>query len=273
VLPAVCPKGYYCPTGISAPEPCTAGTYGNATGLRKVEYCQPCDPGSYCDGTGLTAPRGLCSPGFYCLSGCNTSTPGGFGNLSVANAIGDVCPAGYYCPLGSKVPSACPPGTFNSITGGSSSSYCVSCTPGSYCEGSGNTKVTGKCLSGYYCSGSATSPTQFQALPGYFAAAGSSAASPCPVGSYNNLYGQANCTSCPEGYYCPNQNMTTFSLCPAGNYCPLASSVSTGCPVGTFSANLGNKKLSDCTSCTPGYYCASSGTYCTAIRYSSLMHV
>lgn len=63
VLPHVCPRGYYCGTGVSAPQPCAPGTYGNATGMILASDCITCDGGYYCDGYGLTAPRGLCSKG------------------------------------------------------------------------------------------------------------------------------------------------------------------------------------------------------------------
>lgn len=256
IIPVVCPSGYYCPTGISIPEPCLSGTYGNSTGLKRVEDCKPCDPGTFCDGTGLTSPRGLCSAGFYCLSGSNTSTPNGYGLPSM---VGGICPSGSYCQQGSATPTACPPGTYNSISGAKGISYCVGCTPGFYCEGSGNIKVTGICFAGYFCNGSATIPTQYQALPGYFSQAQAIQMSPCSVGTYNGLFAQSNCTVCPVGFFCPNLSMTSYIVCPAGNYCPLGSSVTVGCPIGTFSSNIGNKALSDCSSCTPGYYCSKSG--------------
>lgn len=120
VEPIVCPRGFYCPTGISTPFPCGPGTYGNSSGLRRQEECNACDGGYYCDGFGLTAPRGLCSPGFFCLSGSNTSTPSllhslkkgnatdqwslSFPQYSIASSIGGICPIGSYCPLGSAVP-------------------------------------------------------------------------------------------------------------------------------------------------------------------------
>lgn len=261
VIPTVCPRGYYCPTGVSIPEPCVPGTYGNSSGLKRVEDCKPCDPGTYCDGTGLTAPRGLCSSGFYCITGSNTSTPNGYGNVSLPSAMGSICPPGYYCPKGSAAPIACPPGTFNSITGATAIAFCVGCTPGYYCEGSGNFKVTGPCSPGYYCNGSAVLPTQYQSLPGYYSGIQAIQMSPCQVGTYNELFAQTNCTICPEGYFCPNQTMTSFVVCPPGNYCPLGSSVTIGCPIGTFSPNVGNKVQSDCSSCSPGLYCSSSGEF------------
>jgi hypothetical protein len=121
VEPTVCPRGFYCPTGVSVAQPCPPGTYGNATGLRKLEDCQMCSPGFYCDGYGLSAPRGQCSPGYFCLSGSNSSTPYSLitNAVEIVNAtawmvtygeyfvhsLGGICPSGYYCPIGSAMPS------------------------------------------------------------------------------------------------------------------------------------------------------------------------
>ena len=118
--PVLCPRGFYCPTGISIPQACPPGTFGNSTGLRKLQDCEICSPGYYCDGYGLNAPRGLCAPGFFCLSGSNSSTPYSLISNAVhvvnstawmltygqylVHAVGGICPAGYYCPLGSALP-------------------------------------------------------------------------------------------------------------------------------------------------------------------------
>lgn len=99
----ICPPGFHCPQGSSWPEPCDPGTYNNASGQA---VCQNCPAGFYCSG--------------------NTTTP-----LE--------CPSGYYCPLGTLYANdnACPAGTFNSLTGRSALSHCVSCTAGSFCDKQG----------------------------------------------------------------------------------------------------------------------------------------
>lgn len=48
----------------------------------------------------------------------------------------------------------------------------------------------------------------------------------------------------------PDQN-----ICPQGRYCPTGTGVPFSCPSGTFSPSFGNTALTDCQSCTPGYYC------------------
>jgi hypothetical protein len=275
--PLICPKGYFCVTGIAEPEPCAPGTFGDAYGLRRAEECTLCSPGSYCDGYGLTDVRGLSSPGFYCIAGCKTSTPYA---LVVRNdtgiGFGDICPAGHYCPIGSSLPIPCAAGTFNGAVGTSSVSACITCSPGYYCEGLGNIGPTGLCQKGYYCPPGSKSAREIEVPKGGFAGFGASNFTQCPPGYYNSLFGQINCTECPRGYYCPNTGMASYEsfICPMGHYCPARSQAPTKCPVGTYSAVLGNNKVADCTDCTPGSFCAttgltsptgpcSAGSYCT----------
>lgn len=260
--PIVCPIGYYCVTGISSPEPCPLGTFGNSTGLRRVEDCQICDPGYYCDGYGMSAPRGPCDPGFYCLSGSTTSSPVGvLFNPSILSGEGGLCPTGSYCPLGSHLPVPCPVGTFNNHTGATSSADCHDCTPGYYCEGIGNSEPSGQCLGGYYCTGGASTPTQHETLPGFYSLMGSSSSSECSPGSYSDKYHGTSCFDCPKGYYCPHSGMSSFQYynCTSGHYCPAASHLPIPCPTGTFSPRIANTQLSDCLPCSPGYFCDISG--------------
>ena len=260
--PIICPQGYYCVTGLAVPEPCSPGTYGNSTGLRREEDCRSCDAGYYCDGYGLSSPRGLCDPGFYCLSGSNTSSPFGSGSMiTAASVVGGICPTGAYCPIGSGVPTLCPAGSFNNRTGGTSSSDCVDCTPGMYCEGVGNSYPTGQCYAGYYCVGRSSTPTQYQSFPGTYSPVGASGPTACLPGTFNDKYRQGSCADCPASYYCPFSNMTSYEdfLCYSGHYCPTRTAIPEKCSPGTFSAESGNDKPSDCLPCTPGYYCGISG--------------
>lgn len=261
--PIACPRGYYCVTAVSKPLPCPPGTYGNATGLTKVQECTACDAGYYCDGYALTAPRGLCEKGFYCISGSNTSTPVNVIRLDSLNIsdIGSICPRGSYCPQGAIRPVPCPSGTFNTRIGADSLVDCTSCSPGYYCEGVGNVKPTGFCLDGYYCTGNASLPTQFETQPGYISSAGASNQTACSPGTYNMQLRQTTCTRCPEGFFCPISGLATYIPypCTAGHYCPPGTIDPVKCPAGTFSNAIGNVNVSQCTLCTPGYYCQSSG--------------
>lgn len=202
-----CPRGKYCPAGVSQPIPCSPGSYGNTSNAVSSSQCIVCDGGSYCDAYGLTEPKGLCSPGFYCYSGSNTSTPRSYDiYLNYRNTIsqnlsftGGICPAGAYCPAGSKLPTPCESGFINRMIGSSTNVSCVKCTPGYYCQGFGNAQTTGLCSAGFYCSGGATVPTQFESLPGYYSTAGSSRMLSCTPGQYNPSFRSSSCLACPEG--------------------------------------------------------------------------
>lgn len=67
------------------------------------------------------------------------------------DVVGDVCPAGYYCPLGSVSPSACPSGTFSGSTGNIDLSACLDCLPGFICPNASTTVCTEPCSAGFYC--------------------------------------------------------------------------------------------------------------------------
>ena len=69
---------------------------GNVTAAASLEEgCQPCTEGYYCTDTGNTL------------------------------ATRKICPAGYYCPVGSSSPTGCAAGLYNSLTGSWSSNDCA----------------------------------------------------------------------------------------------------------------------------------------------------
>ena len=69
----------------------------------------------------------------------------------VCICLGDLCPSGTYCPLGSSAGTNCPPGTYLNTTGAVSEADCQTCIQGSYCSGYGNVYPTAQCDTGYYC--------------------------------------------------------------------------------------------------------------------------
>ena len=90
-----CPPGHYCPNGtkFDIEYPCPLGTYRNTTNGVREEDCTDCAARYACDQKGLANPSVLCSAGYFCRSGSNTTTP-----LLGDNA--NECPAGHYCPEG-----------------------------------------------------------------------------------------------------------------------------------------------------------------------------
>lgn len=81
--------------------------------------------------------------------------------------MGDICPRGHYCPVGSYSAIACPIGTYRSEVGGLSIDSCTECPDGFLCNSRGAINYEKDCESGFYCPG-------------------------------DNLK-----IPCPEGFYCP----------------------------------------------------------------------
>lgn len=121
IIGNTCPPGHYCPKGTKYPVGCPSGTYQD---LANQKDCKSCPEG------------------FFCLA--NTS------DYSV-----NICPPGYYCSVNTtdRYQHACGAGTFNNLTQQKDAGACVSCTPGTYCQGAGNAAPTGNCSAGWYCTG------------------------------------------------------------------------------------------------------------------------
>ena len=119
IIGHVCPTGHYCPIGTDYPVPCPAGSYQNDENQWECKDCPP---------------------GYFCPSNTSDYQP-------------NICPSGYYCLVNTtdQYDYPCPPGTFNNLTQQTDLSACVPCTPGTYCQGSGNSVPTGNCSAGYYC--------------------------------------------------------------------------------------------------------------------------
>ena len=204
------------------------------------------------------------------------------------------CPSGHYCPEGTRFDSEfpCPLGTFNNNTGAGDASACTACSPGKYCPFAGMTTPEGDCAPGWYCTGGSSSATPLpggnstavsivncttisqcscpninvtggRCPPGHYCPAGSSAPIPCPPGFFCTEFGLSSTSGpCTQGYHCPGKNTSpqpSWSLCPEGHFCPTGMPTPLPCPLGTFSAHRGNANETDCTSCSRGYFCNSSG--------------
>jgi hypothetical protein len=159
----------------------------------------------------------------------------------------------------------CAPGTFNNQY---AQATCLTCPQGYYCANQSMTTFD-NCPAGYYCPAGTAQPNM------------------CPRGTFSSavtLINQIQCTSCPPGkycdqpgllrpsgdclagYYCTGGSWTSSpvsqsfgDVCTAGSYCTNGTSVPLGCPVGTYSPSTGNRDLSSCIACTPGYFCNATG--------------
>ncbi|XP_014797053.1 PREDICTED: multiple epidermal growth factor-like domains protein 11 isoform X3 [Calidris pugnax] len=243
-----CSAGHYCPPGTASATqfPCPQGTYNPQPGSSLMSRCTPCDPGH---------PRvtGPCLSGFYCSRGVSSPTP-------TDGLLGNACPKGNYCPLGSAFPQPCPPGYYSNSTGNTGIEDCLLCDAGYYCNGTGLVSPTGLCEAEFYCSGGAISSKPPRTTvsggpcpPGHYCVVGSTRARPCPAGSYSPSWSMAQCLECPEGFYCTVAS-TNYTDCPAGHYCPRNTQFATQycCPCGTYSEALNIWDASKCQLCSPG---------------------
>eukprot|EP00994_Dinema_validum_P000383 NODE_1071_length_1119_cov_117.414953_g820_i0.p1 GENE.NODE_1071_length_1119_cov_117.414953_g820_i0~~NODE_1071_length_1119_cov_117.414953_g820_i0.p1 ORF type:complete len:315 (-),score=41.32 NODE_1071_length_1119_cov_117.414953_g820_i0:16-960(-) len=223
VRPKPCPEGHYCPSSTRKPTqfPCPVGKFNNKTRLETDTECTLCSSGMFCATTGLSNPTGMCAGSYYCLLAATTPTP-------VDGLTGDICPPGFYCPIGSGVPQPCPPGTYSAKSGASVVSDCEACASGSYCDDYGLTHVTAACLAGFYCVPATSLPTLVCPF-GFHCPVGSHKPVQCPSGYYQNEVGKGDCKPCPAGYYCDldekcsDSNYTQPHICPPGHYCPPAT--------------------------------------------------
>ncbi|KAI0228985.1 hypothetical protein LSAT2_020568 [Lamellibrachia satsuma] len=251
-----CPPGYYCPSGTGLNWlPCPKGTYSNQLNLFRVEQCRDCDGGFYCSEESATNVTGLCAAGFYCESGIdrpspnnaetNSTYPPSCPLLGGHTGYGDICPRGFYCPVGSSLPLSCEAGTYQNQEGQSS---CMPCPEGYYCLANSTDYTDKTCPSGHYCPLSTSRSDEY----------------PCPSGSFNPLGGQTNetaCKACTPGLYClgnglslPTSNCSEGWYCSGGSTQPMPTNHAEGgkCYPGTFCPGGSDAP----TNCTEGYYCA-----------------
>lgn len=161
----ICPAGYFCPPGTKngKQHPCPLGLF-SSSGVASSRCSGKCDPGYWC-GRGSTSPtENSCgSANVYCPKGSGSPQKASEGyytfplsgspsQANIANRVmQNICVKGNYCTGGIKY--TCPPGTYGSI------------------EGLSTSKCSGLCPMGHYCPEETTVPI------------------PCPQGVYGNTQG------------------------------------------------------------------------------------
>ena len=247
---------------------CSAGYFGNTSGLTIPTCNGVCVAGYYCLAGSTNGTAAICSAGQYSLGttgGCTSCAAGQYGATTGLNTTGcsGNCSAGYYCPTGSTSATqlVCPPGQYSTV----GSPSCPMCPAGQYGNSSGlpNATCSGPCAAGYYGStvGRNVSTCSGPCTAGYFCVSGSlnATAAACPPGQYSNT-GSGNCTLCPAGLYGATYGLNSSACsgnCTAGWYCPIGSSNTTQivCPAGQYSVT----GSSVCTLCAAGQYGNTTG--------------
>lgn len=105
----------------------------------------------------------------------------------------------------------CPVGTYNPQTKSQSIAGCKACKPGSYCETTGLSDVTGQCDAGYYCTSGSntktppnTSETKFNICrAGNYCPTGSPYQIPCDPGKAcpTDRMADTDMLDCTQGYF------------------------------------------------------------------------
>ena len=246
-----------------APQPCPAGTFGNATGASNSSVCLPCPAGFYCEGSSHNEPTGPCSAGYYCTGGASMPSPMDASSVGVF-----ACAAGSFSLAGAVNCTQCPLGTYQNFP---HQAGCLPCKVQYFCPSAGTADTGSFCLPGGYCPGGAVLPVQcaagtYQPAQG---AANATSCVPCDGGSYCATSGLSAPTGlCSAGFFCgsgsvapdPGNSMPASAgagPCPAGHYCDYGTATPAPCPPGSYMPATGAQ--SSCTPCTPGKVCAGSG--------------
>ena len=291
---SLCPPGTFCTAGSIQPTPCPMGTYVAGSGSQTSDTCNICPAGYACPGAGSeiwpdgwgvlpvddlglntsigTVTPSICSEGFTSApeSGHCDPCPSGFycdtEGLALATVLSEnlcpeglfcpeqlawhpsvnesllLCPLGHYCPTATETPLLCKPGSFADEEG---VAECFECLAGSYCL-EGADELTGLCHPGFFCPPGSSSMYQ----------------EPCPLGTYNPLYGGQSvdyCIQCPAGSVCDSKALVTPRECPLGHYCPPGTAFPRPCPIGTYGNITSLESIEQCAPCDPGSYCDAPG--------------
>ena len=108
-----CAAGTSCAVGSTEESVCLPGSFGAHEGQ---SACVPCPEGEYQNEYGQMSCK-LCTRGSFCSAGSSTPTPCGGGTYGNATGLSaatqcTAVQAGYWAPVGSELPIACPASGF-----------------------------------------------------------------------------------------------------------------------------------------------------------------
>lgn len=173
--------------------------------------------------------------------------------MSIADG-GHACPKYSYCPKGATVELKVPIGTMQETFGRGDLNEAIQSPPGFY---------TADNTAGQIDSSAGAADYIVTECPvGYYCPKGSTAAIPCPKGTFRNtVKGQdiSQCGLCPAGTYCSSEGTNVPDDCILGHFCPEGSINPQKCPIGTYNDVLGLMDSRGCTPCTAGQYCPFMG--------------
>ncbi len=280
-----CAAVHYCPAGTETQTqyPCPAGTYNDRIDVHDVKHCLPCPKGFKC-GEGSTSTNGVmvqCAIGEFCELGsssvstdiqcpagtyspyvqamseqdCLPCTPGFF-CVKAASGQKQTCPAGYYCPLGTRYGTQhpCPQGTYSVATGLADVNQCTACGVGNYCPDLAMSSPL-QCADGYYNDYTVNALYCDLCPAGYSCLQANDHPVPCAEGYYSDR-GALACTRCPLGHYCAIKGTPKLTMlsqkCPAGTFC---SATVDGLVGGLASYPNKNSQTNSGNACSKFHYC------------------
>ena len=146
--------------------PVSAPSASPAPGTAVSQRLLACVAGSACPSASAsrtssptrTPTVSTCPPSFYCFSGAPV-----------------LCPAGFYCPLGSVNATECPKGSYSNA----GASTCAPCPAGSFAS-SARSKLCQQCPGGHYCPVGTSLWARLNCGRGNYCPDGSGAPTPCP---------------------------------------------------------------------------------------------
>ena len=197
----VCEKGFYCPWGSVSPRqsPCGSPSVfcptgsGAPTRVEKGFYSVPESMSTH-----HRIGQRRCEPGWFCTGGTRHPCPAGrYGSAHglATEGCSGACAAGYFCPEGSKTPTAQPCG--------GSEVYCPIGSSAPLPVPTGTFSIGGD-HSGESVPGNATRQAFQVCLPGNFCSKG--VMFQCPSGRWGSRKAEnsSSCEgACPSGYFCP----------------------------------------------------------------------
>jgi hypothetical protein len=300
-------SSYFAPPTTKPPEP---GCDGYQCGPKHDE-CKPgwgfdhhhsccaCPAGTHKLLCGKSLGCDDCLSGFFSGLGsakCSPCLPGSYGPMKGLSECIE-CAAGTYSSHSNQTQCTdCESGTFYPFKGGNSSSFCTSCSPGSYsgpgqprCDycpaGTYNPGFRSKsalacmdCKAGTFSSVGASKCTE--CLPGHYSHDQAEACIMCEAGTFNPNYNQSSCADCPPGYcstagasvrcdacpagvYCPDNKTIAGIPCPKGSYCPSGSAAPKPCAEGSYCPPSSNAPVPCPAGSYGSQYGLDSGEQCT----------
>jgi hypothetical protein len=244
--------------------------------LVSARYLRECTPGHYCDGDLLEK---ACEAGTYAggtssvvcltLSNGHYAADASGNHVTEAGVVSVVCPAGWYCSNGDKVPcddagdyceeessapAGCAAGFFCPDTATK-----TECTSGSYCPA--RSTVESDCAGGHYCS---TPASQVECEVGTFCKERSAVPEPC----LSCAVGQGQIAPCTtetntQCEACGANEVSTGGdsdcvACGNSTISNVAQSACLPCPIGEY--REGGMDVCESIPCLAGTYCVTAST-------------